>query len=250
MIDIYNLPLYYISFEKNSKLEEDIREQGFTNINHFKAIDGRQMNVEKLREQKLVTIRAFNDIKTQRVEHAGISSLGAIGCALSHYELWKKCVENDMEHIIILEEDVYFPKKFTENDIKFIDETLQKPKSCFFSTTIKYSKDLIEMCLLHFCIMSKDACKELIKHMFPIDVQVDHYISHIATLGIINIGAKPIAYQKNHISSIQDFCIKCILPNSSYFYIKVLFLFLIIIGISVTLYAYLQKCYSECKKDI
>jgi hypothetical protein len=42
-MNIYSIPVYYISFGKNLKLEKRLVEQGFTNINHFEAIDGKKL---------------------------------------------------------------------------------------------------------------------------------------------------------------------------------------------------------------
>ena len=42
MTDIFKIPLYYIGFKSNKPLENQLRNWGFTNINHFQAIDGRK----------------------------------------------------------------------------------------------------------------------------------------------------------------------------------------------------------------
>jgi hypothetical protein len=42
-IDLYSIPVYYISFGENLKLEKHLTEQGFVNINHFEAIDGKKL---------------------------------------------------------------------------------------------------------------------------------------------------------------------------------------------------------------
>lgn len=235
MIDIFNMPLYYISFKQKPGLEIALKEQGFTNIHHFKAIDGRKLNVEELKNKNAITIRTYNDLHTQRKEHSGIPSLGSIGCTLSHYELWKKCIKNNYKHIIIVEDDLIFPKKFTDSDISFISNTLSKSKSAFFATTIKKENTLIEMTLLHFCIISQDACKELVKYTFPIDVQTDFYISHLATKKLINIDAKPIAQQSKRPTSIQNTCIKCSLPDDESFYIIVTALIVSLLLVSIIL---------------
>ena len=44
-IDIYSIPLYYISFKKNTELEKNLVKTGFNNINHFAAVDGRKLKL-------------------------------------------------------------------------------------------------------------------------------------------------------------------------------------------------------------
>ena len=135
MIDIYNIPLYYIGFNKKPKLEEQLKKVGFKDINYFKAIDGRKMNVEKLLKDGIISIRAYNDLVYGREQHTGISSKGTIGCTLSHFELWKKC-SNELPFIIIVEDDLFLEKidKKSEDKIK---ETLNKVNGIFISSDLK-----------------------------------------------------------------------------------------------------------------
>ena len=70
-------------------------------------------------------------------------------------------------------------------------------------------------------------CNELIKDTFQIDVQTDAYIYHLADMKKINVDLRYIYGQKLHISSIQDLCIKCLLPNNLYitFFIRCILLY-------------------------
>lgn len=36
---------------------------------------------------------------------------GVIGCAMSHYKLWKHCYENNIDNILVFEDDVFFTEK-------------------------------------------------------------------------------------------------------------------------------------------
>ena len=47
-IDVFNIPLYYISFDKSLTLENMLKTYNFNNINHFPAVDGRKLTLEKL----------------------------------------------------------------------------------------------------------------------------------------------------------------------------------------------------------
>jgi GR25 family glycosyltransferase involved in LPS biosynthesis len=232
MLDIYNIPLYYISFNKNNELENHLKKRGFINVNFFKAIDGRKFNVEDLKNKDLITIRAYNDLVNGREQNSGLSSLGCIGCSMSHYNLWDKCVKNNYPYIIIAENDVNIPQKFTNDDLNDIRNTISQPDGIFVATkNLKTNKNIISLQGLHFYIISNSACKKLIKEAFPIDVQTDHYISHMADKKDIKLYSKPIATQKFHISDVQSsLCIKCILPDNIYFYIA---LGLLIIGLFV-----------------
>ena len=131
-MDIYDIPLYYISFTPKEELENKLKSIGFKNINHFKAIDGRKFDPKELVDNKIITIRAYNDLLSKRSEHIGISSVGAVGCTMSHYELWKKC-SKELDNIIIVEDDVDINKKL-KDDINFIQTSMLKNNSCVIMT--------------------------------------------------------------------------------------------------------------------
>lgn len=242
MIDIYSIPLYYISFGKNLELEKHLIEQGFTNINHFEAIDGKKLKIKELKNKRMITVRTYVDLIKLRSEKWGIPSLGAVGCTLSHNELWKKCVNENMEHVIIVENDLIFKNKFSDEDLEFINDSLRGSKSSFFgSSTYKLNKINV-LSGTQFCVLSKDCCEELTKHVFPIDVQTDVYISYLANIELINLKSKHITTQKNHFSLIQTICFKCDLPNNSLFYY--LFIFILLCSL-FSLYYYFYN-YKKC----
>jgi hypothetical protein len=240
MINIFNIPVYYISFNYEPKLEKNLREVGFQNITHFQAVDGRKFSLESLLDEKIITIRSYNDILTIREQRSGMPSLGAIGCTMSHYELWRLCVENNLPYIVIAESDLHLNEIIPTIQDK-IKEILERPNSLFISSRITREKNTHFMGT-HFYIVSNSACKELIKNAFPIDVQTDAYIAHMDTIKKINIEGFPIGSQKSHSSLIQNWCIKCILPTNTWMYIVIAFLSITIIILLVIVYKLLHKC--------
>lgn len=237
-MNFFNIPLYYISFTKNAKFENNFKKFGFTNIHHFKAINGKQLKPIDLLQKKLITVRAYDDLTNGRHQHAGIPSLGAIGCALSHYEIWKVCLSNKWSFIIIAESDCFFRKPLTKKNIKDIDNIISKPNGIFVSEKIKANKHFMGA---HLYFASFGACKILVDEFFPIDIQVDLFISHMAKISLINLTGYPIIDKIKHKSSIQDKCVKCFLPNKMYFYI-VFILVLVLVFIVIFL---MKICYSK-----
>jgi hypothetical protein len=240
MLDIFNIPVYYISFNYEAKLEKNLREVGFQNISHFQAIDGRTFSLESLLDKKIISIRSYNDILTVREQHSGMPSLGAIGCTMSHYELWKLCVEKNLPYMAIAESDLHLNKiKPTIQDK--IKEILERPNSLFISAHVTRKKNT-HFIGTHFYIVSNSACKELIKNAYPIDVQTDAYIAHMDTIKKINIEGFSIGSQKRHSSLIQNWCIKCILPTNTWMYILIAFLTIIVVILLIIVSKLLRRC--------
>ena len=77
-MNIYDIPLYYISFDKNINLENHFKNNGFANVNHFKAINGKKFKPIDLKNNNIITIRSFNDLVNGREQHSGLSGIGCI----------------------------------------------------------------------------------------------------------------------------------------------------------------------------
>lgn len=211
-LNLFTIPLYYISFNKNLELEQKLKDIGFKYINHFKAIDGRELDVKKIVNDKIITIRSYNDLVYGREQHTGLPSLGAVGCTLSHRELWKLCIAK-FPYIIIVEDDIDI-KNLSKKDIDIIQNSLTLPNSVFISSRSSTGEELLFG--THFTIVSNNAAKKLYDNSIPISIQVDSYIGHMHNIGEINLTTHDIFTQKPHKSSIQDFCIKCNIPKNIY----------------------------------
>jgi GR25 family glycosyltransferase involved in LPS biosynthesis len=242
---VYEIPLYYISFKKKPEIEDYYRNFGFTNINQFQAIDGRKMDIDMLRRNKVISLRAYDDLKSGRREHSGMSTKGAIGCGLSHYNLWKKCAD-EHDFLIIAEDDNRIKRKLTDKDLENINNTLSKPNSVWNSVKIGRQEHRIHFFGCNFYIISNGASKVLVQDFFPMDVQCDWYMAHKATLGEITVEGFPITEQTTARgkSTVQEpaSCIVCLLPKSRWFYVSIiLFIILIVVGI-----VYYRKKYTVC----
>ena len=239
-MNIFEIPLYYISFNQSDDIENHYKEHGFKNVNHFPAVDGRKMSLKKLIDDQVISPRAFEDLRKGRKRHSALSSKGAIGCTLSHYELWKKCADSNWPYIIITEEDNRFSKKITSKNLKFIEETIKKPNGMFVSGYLHRKGNDIRFCGLEFYIATKEACKKMVKKTFPIDLQTDWYVSHLATIKDINIDGRRVSRQQSdgfNKSSIQDFlCISCIMPTNNWYYVGFIILIIALVWFAINSY--------------
>jgi hypothetical protein len=240
MVDIFSIPVYYISFTQKPDLEKTLVQIGFKNVNHFQAIDGRKMDPHKLLDGGRITVRAYVDLKTGREQPSGIPSMGSIGCTLSHCELWKKCIQQQLPYIIVLEDDVVL-HDLTGRQIQNIQNAISVPNGVFVSADV--TRDIATRFYgAHFCVISRGACEQLVTNVFPIDVQVDSYMANMDTLKRIHIEGYPIGKQSIHKSTIQAICIKCMLPKNVIFYVSVVVMVLLLIGLCILYRRWYGKC--------
>jgi GR25 family glycosyltransferase involved in LPS biosynthesis len=244
-MNIFDIPIYYIAFNTNKKLEEQCKKLGFNNINHFPAIDGRKFTPKELFINNMITIRAYKDLIYNRNEHAAMPSLGGIGCFMSHRTLWEKCINDNLPHIIILEDDVKLPGTLSNKVIEKIQNTLADPIGMFVSANINKNNHIFQGS--HFCALNKATCEKLVEYAYPIDIQVDYYIAFIGNnmLNNINIEGYKFAGQNHHRSFIQDVCIKCNLPTSLLFYIIIIAAIILIIILSIFFFKAFKKYKSK-----
>lgn len=49
-------------------------------------------------------------------------TLGEMGCFLSHYKIWLKMIEENLERVLILEDDIQFRPNFRQNTLNVVKE--------------------------------------------------------------------------------------------------------------------------------
>ncbi|XP_045784929.1 glycosyltransferase 25 family member [Maniola jurtina] len=92
--------------ERRKLMELSFQELGME-VETVKAVNGRTLNPEDLRELNVRLMPEYEDPYHKRPIKAG-----EIGCFLSHYNVWNKIVENGYELSMILEDDVRFVPYF------------------------------------------------------------------------------------------------------------------------------------------
>jgi GR25 family glycosyltransferase involved in LPS biosynthesis/tetratricopeptide (TPR) repeat protein len=83
------------------------KENGIVDYTFIEAVDGQKLDVGV----DIIELFKGNDFGSRK---------GFIGCALSHYNLWKKLIESTDEYYFIMEDDIQIEPEFSER-IKSID---------------------------------------------------------------------------------------------------------------------------------
>lgn len=162
----------------------------FNNIEIFEAVDGQLLNKNDINnELTLKTKYTLNNPSS----YDDIRSYGEIGCYLSHTKIWKEIVNNNYSNCIIFEDDV-IPKIDYETIIKYIDNipsnydiaylgwwsrnNMNNNNKNSYWLYSNYDNVYKENVLgLYSYIISNSGAKKLLSKAFPIDVQLDTYVS-------------------------------------------------------------------------
>ena len=189
MADLLDLPCFIINMDRNpvrlAYTMERARAAGFTNVQRFPAVDARD-SAALAREWARHGNPEF---------HAGDPHFRTLiskqGVALSHYNVWRHVIENDIPRAVVFEDDILFHKDWaflaplywqhtpTDYDILFIgtQPTSYIPRGTHIIPSVSYC--------LHAYVITKpgaqrlyDTCLNFPGGTFTIDVLLANVMAH------------------------------------------------------------------------
>lgn len=216
-INLKNRTDRWETFSSQSAIQDIKAKHHF---DRFEAVSGSTVDVQN---DSRISLRTKRNIKeSTRREHSDINTAGAIGCYLSHTDLWRKVADGSEPFAIIFEDDTRLPKDFLATFERcFYDKNLlpDMPDVWTFSygwwfyydaKGEKYPQDIPENIrgpwILNTCpgglngyFITKEGAKKLLDTAFPIDMHVDMYICMCAELRRI----KCVAHKKLILSLLS-----------------------------------------------
>ena len=156
--------------DRRENVIQNFKIVNITNYEFIKAVDGKTLTPTS----QIITLFQGNDFGNRR---------GVIGCALTHYQLWKQLVESDVEYFLIMEDDFRIIKTFkTEIEkINFEKYDILLMGYHMFSNTLESVKHIYR---------HGDECVDI---NLTIDkLQMDYYIGGIHCYSINKNGARKL----------------------------------------------------------
>ena len=216
-----------------------LKKYGLSEPIRFEAIDGKELLDTEI--ETLLTPRAYFKLGSlPRTDHDQLGTLGAIGCYLSHVEIWKKIVSQNIQRAFIFEDDITI--NITKNELEILFTKINKiignnihalffgsylrdknnfkaSKGSFASNNIASSEVMTRIpntkarfVNLHAYVISLEGAKYLLNKAFPIEVQLDSYISYMISNDNMNnyyFVPKGVISQMNWNSTVQSHCSHC-----------------------------------------
>ena len=200
MIDIRKIPVFCINLDKRPERYNIFSKQrgvAELNIVRVSAVDGAKLN--PLKSPYISNQTKINIIHKTRRSHGEIDTIGAIGCSLSHYSVWKRFLETDASYCLVLEDDAQVRVGLAESvmeasssssssfdvwllSYKLYDKTLL---SC--GSDAKEWKSPVNFWGTSAYIVSRDGAKRLMEDFFPIECHLDKYMCLKSLLGKLRI---------------------------------------------------------------
>jgi GR25 family glycosyltransferase involved in LPS biosynthesis len=198
-----NTKCHVINLDKNierlsrfikSYYESDLNE---ITITRFNAVNGREINIQKYVNKN--TYDRIDRIETDkyRLYHYELTR-GAVGCFLSHMEIYKKLVQdNDVDYYIVFEDDVLIPKKCIHNIENYIANAPDNWDILLLGTSMNVTIDNYVMYKkiksfwgLHSYVIRKSGARKFLEEMKKqkyIHMQIDSMMSIMAGYGKLDI---------------------------------------------------------------
>lgn len=157
----------------------------------FDAVDVRNLSTDEI--GKLVTVRAAFELDHGRYVFEALSGKGAVGCALSHYAVWRAFAQqpDDSAGILVLEDDAKLLAPYTSLDallelVAADDEFLLLSSNTFWPTVDRIAgtrRGWAGQCVSGtraYFLRPSLARALLERDAWPIDTQVDYYLRNFA----------------------------------------------------------------------
>ena len=191
---VYVINLYHCK----DRLELFKNTYNFHNIDYevIPAIVGNKLDINRLHKEQIVGDYVMNTINKEiRDYHYEINTMGAIGCYLSHIELWKKIKEDkNCNYGIIFEDDVIINNNITDKVIYEYINDLPNDWDILLLNNVRKGNEIknnlfkvSKFICTHSYIIKKNSIDKILKEMMPINQHIDFKLSCLATLGKINI---------------------------------------------------------------
>ena len=227
--DFDEIPKYVINLDRRSdrwiafSSASGIPE--LKNLRRWSATDGKTINLDTDNRVSLFT--KYNITRGKRRAHREVSTKGAIGCYVSHVEIWKDFLEKSNSEVgIIFEDDVIIDSAGIQRIKEFIQnsDTMKEPDLwdfCILSPHrgskkhgSMYASDPHCLRLLDFfgtaaVLFTKKGIKKVMPLVYPIEGQIDGFLSVCSQLQLLNIGTPKtsllrIRYSPTDIQRFQD----------------------------------------------
>jgi GR25 family glycosyltransferase involved in LPS biosynthesis len=181
--------IYYINLDRRPDRRDNIEKL----IKHHKlnditervpAVDGSKLNLNNI-SNTIISKKGIDNANNLTMRTGVPMTPGAIGCALSHRNVWSKIVDNKINAALIMEDDIKINNNFM-NDIEKYSKDLPPSYDIIFigyhPASIKYvekSNFLRNVFLkskkvygLFGYVVTLEGAKKLLK-LFPIEDQID-----------------------------------------------------------------------------
>jgi GR25 family glycosyltransferase involved in LPS biosynthesis len=209
MLQLDSIPTYCINLERRIDRWNLVKAQPgfkeFKSIERYIGIDGKLLNIKE--DSRISFLTKRNILLNTRRAHEELSTVGGVGCYLSHATLWQKFLnESSAPVALILEDDIKLPVGISKTLQSFLnaspiladptqwDFCILSPSSSPVYTKLegpfRDSSTLFRLerftCLAGYMI-TRRGVERVLPHLFPVESHIDGFLSAVSSLHMIDL---------------------------------------------------------------
>jgi len=233
---IDKIPAFCVNLERRpDRWQQFVSQPGIQqlpNVKQFLAIDGSTIDYMKDDRIPLYTKKNIKN-KTRRA-HEEISTVGAIGCALSHIAIWEWIVQNQAAITLVFEDDAKVPDNFSHymNELIERSPTLKDTSQwelCVLSQQKGIVQPILQDALMsttegfvgtHCYIITLECAKRFLKDAYVLHLHIDLWMAVFKQINGLKLVCPSILYvpQRRSPTDVQDAnnCKMCDIPSTFY----------------------------------
>ena len=250
------IPIFIICLQsvryKMCKESQPKLETIFKDVHIYPAVES---SLIKPNDNRLSAYAKYHIKYSLDLDEMHLSSMGAVGCYLSHQELWKKALKLNTP-IIIIEDDVQIDINFMITAIQSIPNSADHaaliylpwvgPADCNDLWCTPKKRDSVLGTQMYY--ITPRGASELLKQALPIVAPVDVYINYIAST---NKNFKSVFYKHSYFPFYQPLIQEVHSTIGRHFSIKKIFMpesniYYAIVAFGVIFVYIKPKLHSEC----
>jgi GR25 family glycosyltransferase involved in LPS biosynthesis len=212
---------------ENIKLLIDHLKLDKKKIEIFEAVVGKNITKEEI--NKILSISSLDTLYNYPSNHKDIRSKGAIGCYLSHYKIWEKMINQNLDNVLVIEDDIYTDVEAEEFN-KYINsipndydigmlswfrlwfDPLNNPNKNIIINNYWNKYNSTNVFSTGCYLISRKGAEKLKKNAFPICYQVDAYMNILNNIDkdfVRYISIESLLNQQDLGTDIQARCNRC-----------------------------------------
>ena len=212
--DLASLPCFVINLNPEGQRWAYVQKKVaplLPKLERFPGVDGRLITDDELKKDArvAVSLRARIIDKERRWKHEEMDNKSGIGCALSHIKLWKHIVQRNHPLTLVMEDGVQFDesnlRKVKQAFSRISNQSHLSDKSVWFlnhkwyepHTPLATDDKACEFMISQFhigmqaYIITQTAAQELLKHALPVEFHIDHFVTKMTRLQVIQTVTHP-----------------------------------------------------------
>lgn len=161
------------------------------------AVDGKALDEELLVKNGILGSEGYQSIinSKQNIKkryHYELGTIGAVGCSLSHVNVWKRMVDENINYMLVFEDDAWVMNVTMDEIVNRLTDLpedwhmymIGQPHSILEGIPVLGKKNLYKVtrfCGTHAYLINKKGAEWLLKNgrLFPIQQQIDAHLSEL-----------------------------------------------------------------------